>query len=58
MAEAHDTSRTIWIIGAGAQTATTALGSIGLDPLTLHATDESPHWQETLDVPNLTTFLH
>jgi hypothetical protein len=46
MAAAHDTTRTLWIIETGAETATTAMTMIGLTPLLVHQTDEETYWQE------------
>jgi hypothetical protein len=57
LAETCDKARTIWIIGQGAETATAAMTELGLEPLTLRATDEINYWQEHGDVPTLETFI-
>jgi hypothetical protein len=57
MAETCDKARTIWIIGQGAETATAAMTELGLEPITLRATDETEYWRDHGDVPTLETLL-
>jgi hypothetical protein len=55
MAEICDKSRALWIIDSGAQTITTAMTSLGIQPLILRASDEVSFWQEQTDSCSLTT---
>jgi hypothetical protein len=57
LAETCDRARTIWIIGQGSETATTAMENLGLEPSCLKSTDETEYWQAQTDAPNLKTFL-
>jgi hypothetical protein len=50
-------ARTLWILGTGAETATTAIANLGLEPLTVRGADENNYWQTTSDAPNLQTVL-
>jgi hypothetical protein len=47
---------TLWIIGTGAETATTAMTNLGLEPLPVQSTDKEECWQTTSDALNLRTF--
>ncbi len=57
LASTCDRARTLWIIGTGAETATTAMTNLGLEPLPVRSTDEEEYWQTKSDAPNLQTFL-
>jgi hypothetical protein len=43
LAEACDRARTAWIIGTGAEMATTAMKNLGLEALTMKSTDEDEY---------------
>jgi hypothetical protein len=57
MAETCDKARTMWIIGTGAKTATTAMTELGLTPLVTRQSEEQECWQYQTDSPDLKTLL-
>jgi hypothetical protein len=58
LAETCDQAWTVWILGQGAETATSAMTELGIKPITLRATDETEYWQDKDDVPEMETFLN
>jgi hypothetical protein len=57
MAETCNMARTMWIIGTGAETATTAMIALGLTPLVTRKSEETESWQYQTDAPSLATLL-
>jgi hypothetical protein len=58
LAEACDRARMAWVIGTGAEMATTSMKNLGLEaPLTTKSTDEDEYWQHQDDAPSLATLL-
>lgn len=56
LARTCDRVRTLWILGTGAETATTAMTNLGLESLLVGSTDEE-YWRTYCDVPDLATFV-
>jgi hypothetical protein len=57
LASTCDRARAMWILGNGAETATTAMTNLGLEALPIRGTNEEKHWQSANDVPNLKMFI-
>jgi hypothetical protein len=57
LAKPCDQAQTIWILGQGAETATSAMTDLGLEQIILCATDESKYWKDQEDGPGINTFL-
>ena len=57
LASTGDRSRTMWMLGTGAETVTTAMTNLGLEALPMRGTDEEKCWQATNDVPDLKLFM-
>jgi hypothetical protein len=57
LASTCDRARTMWMLGTGAETVTTAKTNLGLEALPIRGTDEEKYWQATNDVPDLKLFM-
>ena len=57
LASTCDRAPTMWILGTGAETATTAMTNLGLEVLPIRGTGKEKYWQSTNNVPNLKIFM-
>ena len=57
LASTCDCTRTLWILGTGAETTTTAMANRRLEPLPVPRTNEDKYWQTTNEIPNPQMFM-